>query len=119
MLIDDDKATNFLHSKTIKDVDKDINIIIKYSVYDALDFLKKSEESLLNSINLILLDINLPGLDGWDFLMEYNKLDLNIKVSMLTTSNNPNDRLKAEEFGVNFFLVKPLTAESFLKTLES
>ena len=66
--------------------------------------------------DLIFLDINMPGMNGWEFLEEYNKLDKEIQsrvmVIMLTTSDNPDDSMRAKTWGfVSDYITKPLTKE--------
>ncbi|MFT7377332.1 MAG: two-component system chemotaxis response regulator CheY [Sphingobacteriales bacterium] len=70
---------------------------------------------------LILLYINMPVLNGWDFLSEYIKIKLAIsefeKVVMLTSSNYPKDMDKAKLFPeVEYFIIKPLNLDQ-VKTL--
>ncbi|MNL08904.1 Response regulator rcp1 [compost metagenome] len=67
---------------------------------------------------IIFLDINMPGMNGWDFMAEYKKLDekhkARIVVVMLTTSLNPDDELhaaKVEEIAT--YLHKPLNMHAF------
>lgn len=57
----------------------------------------------------------MPETNGWEFLQEYEKMHPNTKViiSMLTTSNNPEDLIKAQSFNppLKAFKTKPLTIE--------
>ena len=66
--------------------------------------------------DLIFVDINMPRMNGWEFLEEYNKLADQFKsqaiVVMLTTSGNPDDKAKAKLSKViSDFITKPLTKE--------
>ena len=63
--------------------------------------------------DLIFLDLNMPVMDGWEFLMEYKKLEATMKsqilVVLLTSSLNPDDRDRASKIKeVNEYLNKPL-----------
>jgi CheY-like chemotaxis protein len=116
MLVDDNPDDNFFHEREIKKNDKDTIVILKNRALDALDYLKANKDKEFKLPDLILLDINMPGMNGWEFLKEYNKLgkDLQSKVViiMLTTSENSDDykRAKAEGF-VADFITKPMTKE--------
>jgi CheY-like chemotaxis protein len=62
------------------------------------------------------LDINMPGMNGWEFLKEYNQLENKLQskviVIMLTTSDNPDDESKAKTWDfVSDYITKPLTKE--------
>ncbi|CAN5529381.1 response regulator [soil metagenome] len=119
LIIDDDEPTNFISRILIEDYGCAENIIIKQSSAEALKYLAKCAHSdPVNDFNqcpqLILLDINMPAMNGWEFLEQYEKFDKTFKdkivVEMLTTSTNPDDRLKAEKIEtVAGFETKPLT----------
>jgi CheY-like chemotaxis protein len=120
LLIDDDDATNFIHETIIKMADVDTHIEVCNSARKALDYLSNKGEYSANTgypqPGIIFLDINMPGLSGWDFLAEYDTLPEDQKakvvVSMLTTSLNPDDQQKGNnDPNVERFLIKPLTVE--------
>lgn len=111
ILIDDDNATNVYHGIIIDETE----LVEEYQIFDcavaALDYLKNWKEGP----EFILLDINMPGMDGWEFLEEYKRLEKAAKppkVIMLTTSLGAFDKKLAEENPlVSGFLQKPLTPE--------
>lgn len=116
LLIDDNPDDNFYHERVIKKCNAAEIVLAKTSVREALDFLKSKKEDD-SPPELILLDINMPGMNGWDFLAEYELLNDKLKsraiVIMLTTSQNPDDKKRAEEISsVSDFKTKPLTTES-------
>jgi len=116
MLIDDDPNDNYFHQREIKKVITDITIIEKLSGLDALDYLQSNRRNSQMLPDLIFLDINMPALDGWEFLEAYDKLDQEIKkgviIIMLSTSGNPDDILKATTYSsVSDYITKPLTKE--------
>lgn len=111
MLIDDNKLDNFFHERVIRKFSSDIDVLLIESGAEALEYLGRCDNIIPN---LIFLDINMPGMNGWEFLEKYRELDDVMKscmvVVMLTTSENPDDKAKAEKFGfVTEFKNKPLT----------
>lgn len=114
MLIDDNKDDNFYHERIIRKNNSADTVIIKQSGKEALEYLKNKNLQESAHPDLIFLDINMPGMNGWEFLEEYNELDKEYQskmiVVMLTTSENPDDIAKAKEFHVlSDFKTKPLT----------
>jgi CheY-like chemotaxis protein len=81
---------------------------------DALEALKNANNTGILMPDIILLDINMPIMDGWEFLVEYAKLkpEINkpITLFILTSSINDQDikRAKAIE-SVNSYITKPVT----------
>lgn len=121
LLIDDDEATNFYHKIILEEEGIGVHIQSVKSAEEALDFLLcKGEYADCPKPGIIFLDINMPGMTGWDFLKEYNELSKDIHdravVSILTTSINPDDRERAAAIPVvKEFVHKPLTPEVFWK----
>lgn len=116
LLIDDDQNDNFFHEREIKKTNSETIVIKKNTGLEALEYLisKKEDKEMLP--DLIFLDINMPGMNGWDFLREYEQLDKELQsraiIIMLTSSYNDDDiaRSKAWSF-VSDYITKPLTAE--------
>lgn len=72
--------------------------------------------------DVILLDLNMPIMDGWEFLEEFTKIktDKEITIFIVTSSIDPNDIEKAKTYSdVSNYIVKPVTAESLEEILES
>jgi CheY-like chemotaxis protein len=126
MVIDDDEPTNFFTEMILEDSGCTKHVKVMQSGKEALDYLAKSEEagsdaSLYPSPDLIFLDINMPAMDGWEFLEEYRKLNVEnrIIIVMLTTSLFPEDKLRAKVMSeISGFENKPLTAEKVAAVLE-
>ncbi len=118
LLIDDDEPTNFINKKIIESSELVEDIHITQSGQEALNFLshRSEQDERHPPPDLIFLDINMPAMDGWEFLDHYRKLATGKKDSiiivMLTTSLNPDDEVKARESKeVNAFRNKPLTRQ--------
>jgi CheY-like chemotaxis protein len=115
MLVDDNEHDNFFHERTIKKVDASIVVIKMKSGDEALDYLKQTIEN--THPDLILLDINMPGMNGWEFLEQYNlltqKMQSHALIVMLTTSSSPVELRRALSHKlINDYIIKPLTEES-------
>src|SRR5687768_7642245 len=89
MLVDDNHDDNFFHERAIKKNNLESIVITKNSGKEALEYLKSKTDP---HSDLIFLDINMPGMNGWEFLKEYNLLDKELQsgavIIMLTTSDN-------------------------------
>lgn len=118
LFIDDDDAINFLHKM----------IVEKMQLARKQEFINKAEEALAHLRNLdeqqmpdiVFLDINMPKINGWKFLELFGELQLTFppKFIMLTTSINPEDKIRAEKNPlVHDFLTKPLSSEKILHVL--
>ena len=120
LLVDDDQDCNFMHKRTISKLDCAESIVVALDGEQALEYLKTPENQ---RPDLIFLDVNMPKLNGWDFLEEYAKLDADIRgdviIVMLTTSLNPEDfqRAQSNEF-VNGFINKYLEPDALKGVLK-
>jgi CheY-like chemotaxis protein len=124
LLVDDDEPTNFLNKMILEDVNCTKTIEVAESGQSALTYLEKvSKNDNHSSPDLIFLDINMPAMNGWEFLEQYSSLEqhhkANVVIVMLTTSLNPDDRAKASKIpDVSGFETKPLTPEKLHSILK-
>ncbi|PIB34751.1 hypothetical protein BFP72_04680 [Reichenbachiella sp. 5M10] len=95
MLIDDNPDDNFFHKRVINKSECANQVIVFQSGQEALDYMKTHEQKNQVSPDLVFLDINMPGMTGWEFLEEYDKTtpssSHHMVLIILTTSNNPDD----------------------------
>ena len=109
-LIDDDATYNALNKRMLKKkVDEEFNIVEFTNAEEALSHIL--EKNVIP--DYIFLDVNMPLMDGWEFLQilteETEGIEFNTKVSMLTSSMFPQDKEKAFKFKyVHHYINKPL-----------
>ena len=116
LLIDDNKIDNFINERIIKNNLFAENVFVHTSVNSALEYFKnfnQTDKTLPVLIpDYIFLDLNMPLMDGWAFLQEFEKLKLPVtcKIIILSASVNPEDISRAMKFkGVKDYFFKPLT----------
>ncbi|MBR9860560.1 response regulator [bacterium] len=118
IFIDDDHATNLLNLKTIHASGFDGEVEVFRSAEDALIHLTSKKNGTYPRPNIVFLDLNMPGMDGWGFLKQFSLLHpaqlANAKVIILTSSVDPTDKKAALQNSlVADFVVKPLKQEEF------
>jgi CheY-like chemotaxis protein len=123
VLVDDDEVTNMINEKLIRKV---LNFPVK-AYTDAGELLQYFTSCVVDSPeklpDVILLDINMPMMDGWEFLEEFEKIPQDARkkcnVVMLTSSIDTSDIEKSKMYSsVTDFISKPLTIEK-LRSLVS
>jgi len=108
VLIDDDPIVNMVSKTLLQRNYPGLVIHTFLKAEEALQFLKTSKEQP----SLILLDLVMPDMNGWQFLDEFQKLPVQPPVCMLSSSLNKSDREEAKKYAsVVDFIIKPLNAE--------
>ena len=119
VLVEDNPIDVFINTKVIEQANLG-NVIHSFpSARPALDYIKDSDEKNLELPDLIILDIRMPDMDGFDFLNEFNQfsdtITQDIKILMLSSSIDPEDEAKAKSYtAVVDFICKPLTRDKLL-----
>ncbi|CAN5348212.1 response regulator [soil metagenome] len=107
LFIDDDEISNYLSKRMIQNIDSALKVKVITSGEEAINFLKD-----FSNIDLIFLDINMPGMDGIDFIKEYRKLDYTAKVIILTSIELSTDKLnQLIELNCCDLILKPINKE--------
>ena len=123
MLIDDNEIDNLINQKMIEASAITDNIYTHTGAKSAIEFLKNMEKlEMADQVlpDLIFLDIDMPLMDGFQFLDEFEKLSnvakRKCKIVMLTSSINPQDFNRSKKYeAVKLYLNKPLSHDSILK----
>lgn len=114
LLVDDNDTDNFISKRIIEITNFAKDVEVKNSGKAALDFLSEHQDEIQQLPDLIFLDINMPIVDGFVFLYEFEKFNVNIKnkckVVILSSSDNKRDidKIVNNDFVVKF-ITKPLT----------
>lgn len=118
MLVDDNEIDNLINHKMIESTGFAERIFSHSGARSAIEFLQNIERMPgANLPDIIFLDIDMPLMDGFQFLEEFEKLSEQIrsscKIIMLTSSLNPEDlkRSKSNKY-VKDYINKPLSAET-------
>lgn len=116
LIIDDDEINNFIAARLIDKIPVKTKINTRLNGLEGLDYIKSNLETPENLPDIIFLDINMPVMNGWEFLDEFeslkNKIDKSVCVNMLSSSVYNDDITKAKSYTtVNKFISKPLTVE--------
>ncbi len=115
LLVDDEEPYNFLHKKVISMIDCIKEVSSFYLATDALSYLIDLMEKEKKWPDVILVDINMPGMSGWEFvekMKEINGQAEDLIIYMLSSSINPDDHEKAANSNfVKGFISKPLSGE--------
>jgi len=102
MIVDDSKTVRNYHGAILKSIGLEI--------VEAENGMEALEKSLDNSIDLYLVDVNMPIMDGYSFIKDLRKQDMNkfVPVIMVTTQAKEEDKINAYEVGANLFETKPV-----------
>lgn len=123
-LVDDDDIFQFLTRRIIEETKLVKEIKVFSNGLRALEFLKSIQDIPEALPEIILLDLSMPIMDGWDFLEEYIMLRpfLGKKISIYIVSSSiaPSDIRRAQSISeVTDYIIKPVTVEKFEEIVRS
>lgn len=108
LIVDDETDTHLLYKlkfrKLFADV-KDVNLVFFLSGPECLSYLQRKD---IPPVDLVLTDINMPDMDGFEVLQKIQELNPKIPVYMVSAYESPEFRIRAEQLGAARFLSKPV-----------
>jgi CheY-like chemotaxis protein len=121
LLVDDDEVTNFLNEDIIREMDFAEEVKVARNGKEALNYIEQTcnPATEAKTVDLILLDINMPVMDGFEFLQHFNAMPARqgSKIIILTTSDNYRDMQRAEKYNIQGYINKPLSKEKINRIL--
>lgn len=121
LLVDDDKIFNFLSEKTIGSLGLANEIHFALNGQEALALLEQCSQGKLSRPDIIFLDLNMPIMNGYEFIEAFAQLDLpdkdRITIVVLTSSADPQDIERVKEMGIRYYFNKPLSKEEIKKMI--
>ncbi|MGB3144039.1 MAG: response regulator [Maribacter sp.] len=122
-IIDDDVVSKYVMKRNLKELNT-LNVLEFPNSEEPLKILNALHEHSQALPDLIFLDVNMPIIDGFQFLEEYNTIkhsvNKNIHIYMLSSSLNPEDRVRAKSFStVLDYHVKPINLDLIQKMIET
>ncbi|HLF51544.1 response regulator [Flavobacterium sp.] len=122
-IIDDDDIFVYITKKAVEQT----NIVQQIKVFgngkDAIDFFKENVDNPDLLPEIILLDLSMPIMDGWQFLDEYSKIKYKIGkkiiIYIVTSSISPDDMRRAKKIdAVSDFIIKPITKDKLIEIIK-
>jgi len=121
LVIDDDDINIFIIKKIVEKTGYEAQMVAKTNGQLAIDYLQELIDGQQPFPHLILIDINMPVLNGWEFLEAYEKMNIqeDVDMYMLSSSVYENDIEKAKTYKtVKGFISKPLSIERLIELFE-
>jgi CheY-like chemotaxis protein len=119
LLVDDDKTFNFISTRLLELTGMAGNILTAWNGKQALDLFERNQ----GFPDVILLDLNMPVMDGFEFLEAFNTLNLpgkeQVKIVILSSSVHPKDIERAQVLGAHRYVRKPLEQDTLIDILAS
>lgn len=123
-IIDDDEIYQLVMKRTIEQSGMIKSILQFYDGEEAIYYFREKRETTGVLPELILLDINMPYMDGWQFLDEFLKIEFNkdykLTIFIVTSSSTAEEINKAKQYSiVSGYHIKPITKDKFAEMMQS
>ncbi|TCC94453.1 response regulator [Pedobacter frigiditerrae] len=122
LVIDDDDINIFIIKKIVEKTGFEINMVAKSNGKLAIDYLEEVTAQNAAFPHLILIDINMPVMNGWEFIEAYEQLDFkkDADLYILSSSVYENDIEKTKSYkSVKGFISKPLSMERLTELIKA
>lgn len=110
LIVDDEKL--------IREVIKEYALIEDYNIYEAENGIEALEKLEENNIDVIVLDIMMPKMDGYSFFKEMKK-DYNIPTIILSARSDEYDKLLGFDLGIDDYLTKPFSPKELMARIKA
>lgn len=124
MIVDDDTLSIYLNKITIEQTNMASICETFDNGLDAINFIKKNTNNPNSLPDIILLDLFMPIMDGWQFINEYNsfkeKLSKEIQIFIVSSSISPDDISRSKSYNsIKDYIIKPITKEKIINTINN
>ena len=122
LLVDDDEIYLYLTERLIDGISENLTVKSYTDGEKALDYVTHCVNEKTELPGVILLDVNMPFLDGWGFLREFkelkNKINDKVHIYLVTSSERERDKVRAQEFEeLTGYVVKPVSEDKLVEIL--
>lgn len=123
LLVDDDSIFNFLNSKMLEKTGLVNEVHTALNGKQAIDLLNSYYMKASSLPDVILLDLNMPVMDGFEFLEAFKRINTphkeKVNIVIVTSSQDPNDLARAKKMGITQYLTKPVSEKTLRAALEA
>lgn len=110
LVVDDSEIVRNFHSYILK--------VMGYEVVTAENGAVALEKFLVDKYDLLITDINMPKMDGYEFIKGVRESGCQIPIVVISTEDEYKDRMKGLKAGANIYMVKPTEPEKLVSTIK-
>lgn len=123
LLVDDDHVFNFLSSRLFEKLGFNEGIHVAMNGAEALKLINDYYSGTQSLPDVILLDLNMPVMDGFEFIEAFHRIRMpnkdRVKIVIVSSSRDEKDVERARNLGITHYLVKPIHEKDLLEIMNS